>query len=164
MNLEFLQTPLGEDPVMVSAVFKASPARLYQAWTDPEELTRWFGRTPNSLKRAEVDLRVGGAWRFSFAEEEGALLGEYVEIVPDERLVFTWRHEKRVESGRIEATPVSQVTVRFEPEGAGARLTVRHEGVLAEEGRRNVGGGWSGCIGHLRALLAEPAETAEARS
>lgn len=165
MSLDFLKTPLGADPIIASHRFKASRARLYKAWTDPKELAAWFGPAPMALKRVEMDLRVGGAFRFSFAESEAetnALCGEYLEIAPEERLVFTWRHEETGEDGALAVTPVSQVTVLFEPDGAGARLTVRHEGIRADGARRNVGGGWSAAFGHLCALLEEePARLAE---
>ena len=156
MSLDFLKTPLGDDPVVVEALFRASAERLFHAWTDPQEIPNWFGRTPNSVKQARIDLRVNGAWRFDFEAEEGAVNavhGEYLRIDPNRKLVFSWMHEMTNDDGHLETTRASTVTVTFEPVEAGTRLTIRHEGTASESGRRGVGEGWSYAVASLQAWL-----------
>ena len=70
-----------------------SPDAVFRAWTDPEQLARWFGPGAFTVVRAELDLRAGGAYRIVFDAGDGepvTLTGEYVEIDPPRRLVFTW--------------------------------------------------------------------------
>ena len=156
MSLEFLKTPLGDDPIIAEALFAASPERLYRAWTDPDDIPHWFGRAPHSVGKASIDLRVNGTWRFDFEAEEGAVnavYGTYLSIEPNRRLIFSWRHEMTGDDGRLETTPASTVTVTFEPLDTGTRLTIRHEGTASESGRRGVGEGWSRAVASLRAWL-----------
>lgn len=156
MTLQFLRSEPGAEPVVSSAEFVASPARVYKAWTESDEIRSWFGRAPNSVRTALIDLRVGGVWRFAFNDTPGsinALHGEYLEIVPKERLVFTWIHERAKPDGVLEETTPSQVTVLFEPFGTGTRLTVRHEGIRQESGRIGVADGWDYGLAGLSAML-----------
>ena len=72
----------------------AAPAHLvWKAWTTPELIQRWWHAKRGEVKSAEVDLRVGGKWRWVMVTTEGgfevAFHGEYREIVPHERLVYT---------------------------------------------------------------------------
>ena len=156
MSLSFLKSPLGDDPVVAEALFVASPERLFRAWTDPEEIPHWFGRTPHSVKSASIDLTENGSWRFEFDAEEGtvnAVHGTYLRIDANRQLVFSWMHEKTGDDGLLETTPVSTVTVTFEPLETGTRLTIRHEGTATESGRRGVGDGWSRALASLEAWL-----------
>jgi uncharacterized protein YndB with AHSA1/START domain len=71
--------------------FAAAPAVLWRAWTDPEELKRWFGPATATNVSTQLDVRVGGHWRV-VTELDGTrypLKGVYAEVVPDERLVFS---------------------------------------------------------------------------
>lgn len=168
MTPQFLKTAPGENPVITQAEFGASPARLFKAWTEPDEIRAWFGRAPNSVVHAAIDLRVGGTWRFAFSDAPGAinaLHGEYIEITPDKKLVFTWIHQQTAPNGALQESAQSQVTVLLEPCGSGARLTVRHEGIQEESGRLGVSEGWSyGLAGLLAMLDAEQLEGTSAQS
>lgn len=156
MTPQFLKTVPGETPVITEADFAASPARLFKAWTEPDEIRAWFGGGPGRVTDAVIELRIGGAWRFSFNDEPGiinALRGEYLEIVPNRRLVFSWIHQKSDQGGAIEETATSQVTVEIVPNGIGARMTVRHEGIVRESGRFGVSEGWSYGLSSLIEML-----------
>jgi len=78
--------------ILIERQFDAPKHLVYKAWTTPELIKRWWNAKRGTVTSAEVDLRVGGAWRWVMIADRGfevAFHGEYREIVPDERLVFT---------------------------------------------------------------------------
>lgn len=157
MNLPFLKSAPGLEPVVVEGVFAAPVERVYRAWTDPDELKAWFGLERHSLVSAEVDLRVGGRWRFVVSESEHertSLHGEYLEIEPNARLAFSWRFLRENADGIREETGTSRVTVTFEAHGASTRVHLSHEGIATEDGRLGVGQGWNASLANLAASLA----------
>jgi uncharacterized protein YndB with AHSA1/START domain len=86
-----ISTPTDREVVMVRT-FDASADLVFDALTQPELLRRWYGPSGWSLTRCEIDLRVGGAWRFELRRPEGRIvvqLGVYREISPPRRLVNT---------------------------------------------------------------------------
>jgi len=162
MSLPFLTSEPGETPVVVEGVFKATPDRVFRAWTEPDEIRRWFGPTPHSLETIDIDLREGGAWRFAFPKAEGgqnAMIGEYVDVEAGRRLVFTWQHERVLDDGAREATPRSQVTVTFEPRAEGTFVRLVHEAIEKVDGRQGVGRGWNAGFGQLQALFEQGGES-----
>jgi len=86
----------GKPTIVITRVFDA-PARLvFDAYTKPEHLARWWGLHGSTLRVCEVDLRPGGAWRFVLRAPDGndyGFGGEYREITPPERLVYTFRFD-----------------------------------------------------------------------
>lgn len=129
----------------------APPAKVYAAWTDPQKIVRWFGRPdakPGSF-HAEVDARIGGRFRVSFstADEYYEVGGVYREVVPNERLVFSWAWH---------STPQrqSQVTVALKPDGDGTLLTLLHELLFDEAAREGHERGWTSALDKLGKYLA----------
>lgn len=154
--MNFMRSVPGAEPVLFEGLFNASPDRVFRAWTDPEEIKMWFGPAPDSLTKVEVDLRVGGAWCFSFKPGDGvtsSLQGTYLEVEQDARLVFSWSHVRDFDDGRRTETQVSHVTVEFVAEGKATRVKLRHEGIAELDGRQGVGKGWTACYVHLHAML-----------
>jgi uncharacterized protein YndB with AHSA1/START domain len=85
--------PDSERQYAATRVFNA-PARLvFEAWSKPEHIKRWFGPTGYPVTLAEIDFRVGGKWRFAMTGPSGAqntpFGGEYLEIVPNRKIVFS---------------------------------------------------------------------------
>ena len=122
---------------------RASPARLFDAWTQPEQLRQWWGPRPVTCSGAEVDLRVGGHYRIENVLPNGKTLiiaGEFQVVEPPHRLVYTWR------AGEDQA---SRVTVRFEPRGEATEVVVIHEQIPNERIRESHQGGWNGCLDGL---------------
>lgn len=156
MTFPFLKSPAGADPIVIEGMFKATPERVFRAWTSSEEVKRWFGQQPNSLASAEIDLRVGGAWRFAFPAGEAhqdVLGGTYAAVEPGSRLAFSWVHERVFPDGRVEKTPASEVTVTFEPANEGTFVRLVHAAIRAEDARRGVGQGWAASFGAIQAML-----------
>jgi uncharacterized protein YndB with AHSA1/START domain len=80
-----------EREIVLSRVLAAPRELVFQAWTDPAHLPRWFGPNGFSCETLELDLRVGGRWRFSMRAPDGKLYPSrmvFLEITPPERLVF----------------------------------------------------------------------------
>jgi len=78
--------------ILITRAFNAPRRLIYKAWTTPELVRRWWSAGRGTVTVADVDLRVGGAWRWVMVTEEGyevGFHGEYRELVPDERIVCT---------------------------------------------------------------------------
>ena len=88
--------------ILVTREFDASRQLVYKAWTTPELIKRWWSGDRGVVTIAEVDLRVGGAWRYVMTANAGfevAFRGEFREIAPDERIVqrhVRWDDEVRL--------------------------------------------------------------------
>jgi uncharacterized protein YndB with AHSA1/START domain len=81
-----------DNQILVVREFDAPAELVYRAWTTPELVKRWFGANRAEVISAEIDLRVGGAWRYVSRLPDGsefAFRGEYRELVPHERIVST---------------------------------------------------------------------------
>ncbi len=156
MTLEFVRTEPGDDPIIVEGYFAATPARVLQAWADPNIVMKWFGPAPISLLSATIDLRPGGAWQFLKSKEEEKSFGfegEYLDIEPGMCLVFTWCQVITHASGEREATPHSQVQIIFTAMSSGSYIRLVHSAVHGEDARRGFGGGWEFAFNALSALI-----------
>ena len=153
----FLKTEPGADPIVVEGSLEASPAEVFRAWTDPNVVKRWFGRAPNTLVSATIDLRVGGAWRF-LEHEDGVesigFEGEYLAIELDHCLVFTWVKFTTTADGGRTSTPPSQVEISLFPSETGTNLRVTHSAIHGDEMRRGFAHGWNHGIAAMQTLFA----------
>jgi len=130
---------------------KASPAEVYAAWTEPQRLVKWFGPDAGPVKRAELDVRVGGRYFVIFNTEDGEehhVSGIYREVVPNEKLVFSWTWRSTPERE-------SQVTVLIAPEDRGSLVTLHHERFFDDKVRDDHHRGWNGCLDKLVRYFAE---------
>ena len=86
----------GDTQILITREFDAPRHLVYKAWTTPELVKRWWHANRGEMTVAEIDLRVGGRWRYVLVTPDGmeaGFHGEYREIVPDERLVSTEAYE-----------------------------------------------------------------------
>ena len=109
----------------------ARPETVFGYLIDPEKLVAWMG------KEATLDARPGGAFRLRYDEGHQAS-GEYVEVVPNERVVLTWGWEAE---GAATPPGSSSVEITLTPDGDGTRLRLVHRG-LSEDEARSHGEGW----------------------
>jgi len=128
--------------LVVSRVLDAPRALVYAAWTEPDHLSRWWGPHGFSVLSAEVDRRVGGGWRVTMRSPEGrrhTSKGIYRELVPPERLVFTfaWEGDEDGEPGHE-----TLVTLSFTEEGGKTRMTFRQAVFASAESRDAHEEGW----------------------
>jgi uncharacterized protein YndB with AHSA1/START domain len=130
----------------------APPAKVYGAWTEPEKIAHWFGPSqtvPGSV-RAELDVRVGGRFRVSFKTEDGEhheVGGVYREVVPNEKLVFSWAWHTTPERESL-------VTVLTKNDGDGTLLTLTHEQFFDQAARDGHKQGWTGTLDKLEHYLS----------
>src|SRR5687768_14019398 len=85
-----------DEQILITREFDAPRHLVYQAWTTPELVKRWWNAKRGEVTVAEIDLRVGGKWRYAMVTEDGfevAFHGEYREIVRNERIVSTEAYE-----------------------------------------------------------------------
>jgi uncharacterized protein YndB with AHSA1/START domain len=85
-----------DEQILITREFDAPKHLVYKAWTTPELVKRWWHANRGEMTIAEIDLRVGGAWRYVMIAQGGyevAFHGEYREIVPNERIVTTEVYE-----------------------------------------------------------------------
>ncbi|NUR77999.1 MAG: SRPBCC family protein [Thermoleophilia bacterium] len=85
-----------DEQILITREFDAPRQLVYRAWTTPELVKRWWHANRGEVTVAEIDLRVGGKWRYVAVADDGTEVGfhgEYREIVPNERLVSTEIYE-----------------------------------------------------------------------
>jgi uncharacterized protein YndB with AHSA1/START domain len=85
-----------DEQILITREFDAPKHLVYEAWTTPELVKRWWSGHRGAMTIAEIDLRVGGMWRYVMVAEGGfevAFHGEFREIVPNERIVTTEVYE-----------------------------------------------------------------------
>ena len=154
---EFLKSPPGQDPVIVEGLFRADPARVFRAFTEPEEVSCWFVPNTGELLSVEIDLKVGGKWCFVMErtrEKQIHFEGEYILIDAPNRLEFSWRHVQEFADGTREATDSSKVAVTFTQAGKATEVRLSHEAIKTEDARQGVGGGWNGCFKRLTTFVS----------
>lgn len=155
---------------MISRVFAAPRARLWDAWTNPEALARWFGPKGSASTFMAFDLRPGGVWRGRMdTPDGGTMYSKFVfrEIEPMSRLVwvhgFADAEGNRIRAPFAERFPLEMLTiVKFADEGAGTRIdlswtpldTSPEEEAFFASMMDSMKGGWSGSFEQLDEFLA----------
>ena len=126
--------------IQLDQVFPAPRERVFQAWTEPAILKKWWGPKGATTPVIEIDLQVGGKYRFGMQFPGQDILyvnGVYREVQPPERLVFTWCWEQpEMDFGE------SQVTVEFHERGSTTEVSLRHETFPNKEICKQHEAGW----------------------
>ena len=126
----------------ISRVFRAPRDLVFEVWTKAEHFSRWFGPHGAEIFGCEIDARPGGVVRFGHRSPDGTTLrvkGTFVEVVPDERLVFTFGfvddHGNPVRPAMFPDWPLDvsiEMTVTLEEVADGTRVTIAH-GVIPRD-------------------------------
>ena len=143
--------------LQVSRLIRAPRERVFAAWTVAAQIKNWFGPATCRVTDAQIDLRVGGHYRFQVVNEpDGALAvgGEYREIAAPAKLVFTWQWEDDEDWADV----VSIVTVDFAETTGGTEVVIAHTGLPSAESAGRHEHGWNGCLDKLAAGAAAMAE------
>ena len=129
------------EPIIKEIYIDAPPSVVFKFLTDPKKMLRWMGI------RAEIDPRPGGIYRVD-SNGRDVIRGEYLEVVTDSRVVFTWGFEGGAYSV---AAGTSRVEIDLIPQGKGTRLRLTHR-ELPPEARDRHGVGWEHYLGRLKAV------------
>ena len=101
--------------ILITREFAAPRHLVFKAWTTPELIKQWWSADRGKVTVADVDLRVGGKWRYVMVTEEGyevAFHGEYREIVPNERIVSTEVFEGMPEGEAVDTLTLTETDGR----------------------------------------------------
>jgi uncharacterized protein YndB with AHSA1/START domain len=131
--------------LVVRRRINATQQTLFEAWTQPTLLMRWWGPQGVVCPAAEIDLRVGGSYRIANQFPDGTVVwiaGIFEVVEPPRGLTYTW--QLNPPNG-----PVERVTVRFEAHGAATEVVVTHEKISDEAARAGHERGWIGCLDGL---------------
>jgi uncharacterized protein YndB with AHSA1/START domain len=135
--------------VTIVRKIKASPAKVYAAITQPQQMMKWWGPDAGPTLRADVDVRPGGRFSVVFRTLDGQEhnpTGIYQEVIPEKKLAFTWDLPGIQE-------PKSLVTFLLKPIDSGTELTLTHEHLPDEETRKSHEQGWTGLLDKLPGFL-----------
>jgi uncharacterized protein YndB with AHSA1/START domain len=130
--------------------FNAPRAKVFAAWTDPEKMKQWMGPEGVQGISCEIDARAGGSYRLVMRAPNGDehdVSGVYREVVPNEKLVFTWAWKSSPDRQSL-------VTVLLKADGDGTLLTLTHEQFFDESARDHHQHGWTGSLNKLEKFVA----------
>lgn len=136
-------------------VLPAPRWRVFKALTEPEELAKWWGPHGFTAPSVEVDLRVGGRYRIAMQPPEGELfylVGEFREVDPTARVVYTFRWEDPDPEDRE-----TVVTLSLRELGESTELTFTQESFLTERRRALHEEGWTNGLDRLQELMSSGA-------
>ncbi|MFO0835126.1 MAG: SRPBCC family protein [Phycisphaerales bacterium] len=158
MPIAKTDAPIAERELVLTRVIRASPERLFCAWTDPALLVKWFTPAPWKTVRAEVDLRPGGSVCVVMQSPEGQEFpnpGVYLDVVENKRLVFT---DAFVRAWEPSNKPFMVGTLTFDDLNNGTtRYTARvqHWSIADRKAHEEMGfhQGWGRATDQLEALV-----------
>jgi len=157
MTAATLKTSTKDRDLVMTRLIDAAPGRVFEAWTEPELLKLWFAPLPWTTPIVETDVRPGGSSLIVMRSEDGSdfpYQGVYLEVVKNEKLVFTNAYTKAWEPA---AKPFTTVILTFEPHAGMTKYTalVRHWSVADREAHEKMGfhKGWPICAQQMADLI-----------
>jgi uncharacterized protein YndB with AHSA1/START domain len=150
---------ISDRELVLTRIINAPREKVFKAWTDPKLLKQWFAPSPYTVPVAETDVRPGGSNLVVMRGPDGteaANRGVYLEVVRNERLVFTDAYTKAWEPSE---KPFMTVILTFEEEAGKTKYTARvlHWTIADREMHEKMGfhQGWGQCTDQLAALVAK---------
>lgn len=157
-------SPSSGRELVLTRLIAAPRDKVFQAWTDPKLMVQWFTPKPWETVRAETDVRPGGSSLIVMRGPDGTEFpnrGVYLEVVPNQRLVFT---DAYTEAWKPSDKPFMTVTLTFDDEGGNTRYTARvvHWTAADREAHEKMGfhEGWGKATDQMAELLGAPKPTA----
>ncbi|MGH8093536.1 MAG: SRPBCC family protein [Chthoniobacterales bacterium] len=137
----------------IKRFIKAPRDRVYAAWTDPAEMKEWFGPENCQTRSLTAEARVGGKFHWDVINPEGeemTVRGEYRELQPGRRIVFTWQWQDDEDW----EDQTSVVTVELEDAEGGTELRLRHAQLPNESSCQGHTRGWSSALNRLEKMFS----------
>ncbi len=137
--------------LVITRMLNAPQDLAFKAWTSPEHIQQWMRPEPGmEVPSARMDLRVGGKFRIQMRKPDGEYFtaaGEFREVTPPERLVYTWDWEKDgsgTEFGELDGKE-TLITVEFLKRGSKTEFVMTHSRFASVQSRDNHAEGWGRC-------------------
>jgi len=143
----------GVSNLTMTRLFDAPRERVFRAFAEPEQLVKWWGPTGMRVVDHDIDVRVGGAWRTTLRAESGndyTMSGVYKEIMPPERLVFTWGWERDGTRGHE-----TVVTIELTDRAGRTELSLHQQIFENEDACLSHQRGWSESLDCLAVALVD---------
>jgi uncharacterized protein YndB with AHSA1/START domain len=146
--------PIQQHILNVNRTIRAPRERVFAAFTTVEDLKKWFGPDQCHVTDGTMDFQVGGAYRLAMETAQSGpatISGIYREIVPNERISFTWIWS---DNPIMDSWGDMDVTVQLTDVPEGTLVSITHRGLLSpelEEGHRY---GWEGCLDKMETLFS----------
>jgi uncharacterized protein YndB with AHSA1/START domain len=138
--------------VRIERTFAAPAEDVFDAWTSPEVMRRWFHCEPDwETAEAEVDLRLGGAVRIVMRRPDGSeagARGEYRLIERPHRLVMAWTFDEEPSNEQL-------IELSFTESGDSTTVLLVNSGIATDQRRAGQDWGWRGCLDQLERALAD---------
>ena len=135
----------------ITRTYAAPREKVFRAWTDSEVMKKWFAPSNDfTVPEVQVDAKVGGRYRIVMRSPDGEyhrVGGVYREVLPPQKLVFTWAWESTPERESL-------VTIELKDLGKTTELVLTHERFADEEARDKHQQGWNGCLNRLAGFLS----------
>jgi uncharacterized protein YndB with AHSA1/START domain len=134
--------------VTVRRLIRAPRQRVFEAWTQAEELKAWHAPGPVTVSHVEIDLRPGGGYRIHMHAPDGTeyrVTGVYKEVDPPRRVVYSWGWEGE------HVVKDSTVTLEFLERGEHTEVVLTHAGILDDKERTGHEQGWTAIMDKLEA-------------
>jgi uncharacterized protein YndB with AHSA1/START domain len=138
----------------IKRFINAPRTRVYAAWTDPAQLKEWWGPESVQTRNFVAETRVGGKYRWDLInqeDEEMSVFGEYLELVPGKKIVFTWKWD----DDEVWEKRDSIVTVELSDRDGGTELRLTHEQLPSEESRDRHNEGWNSVLDRLEKFFSK---------
>ncbi len=158
--------PAEKRALVITRIFDAPPAKVWKAWTEGEQVKRWWGPRDFTTPFCTIDLRLVGVFLYCMRSPEGKdywATGRYREILPVKRIVYTdsFADEKgnvvpATYYGMSSEMPLEMlVTVTFEPQDGKTKMMLKHDGIPAGNDREGARVGWNESFDKLAETLKE---------
>jgi glutathione S-transferase len=132
----------------IKRFINAPREQVYRAWTDPAQLKEWWGPEGVQTRNFIADARLGGKYRWDLLNQEGeemTVFGEYRELVPGKKIVFTWQWD----DDDVWENHTSIVTVELSDRDGGTEVRLTHEQLPSEASRDRHNDGWNSVLDRL---------------
>lgn len=142
---------LSQPDLLFKRRLKAPPEKVYAAMTQVDQVLQWWGPQAGPAVSAEIDLRPGGRYSVVFRLADGSEhnpTGVYQEIVPNQKLVFTWEWPQRPDWDSV-------VTIVLRPIDIGTELTLKQERLPNEDAIKSHNLGWAGWADELQTFIED---------
>lgn len=148
-------TPTASLSLLVRRLVKGDAERVFTAWTQADQIMKWWGPADVSCPQCEVDLRVGGRYRIANLLPNGSIIwiiGQFLRVEQPNLLEYSWQSGT---DPQFDPDAAQRVTVRFLPKGTKTEIVVEHSHIPDAQTRSNHNFGWLGCLDGLVSFMDE---------